>query len=277
MVNTVDDHYANHLGPVYTWMVGDIDAALSRTDVELDALALPSNVGGAAAAVDLGAGFGLHAIPLARRGFTVVAIDTCESLLKELAARGGSLPIRIVNANLLEFRAHIETSVDVVVCMGDTLTHLPNHSCVASLFADVAAILKPGGLFAATFRDYVSRPLQGDGRFILVRGDEQRVLTCYLEYADSTVTVHDLLHQREGGSWRLRVSSYPKLRLAPEWVVESLSSLGLSVRRDAAPGGMIRITARMPGRAAAEEVTPRRSGRHPAAAGGSQLKTLSSY
>jgi len=255
MVKTVDDHYANHLGPVYTWMVGDIDAALSRTDVELDALALPSNVGGAAVAVavDLGAGFGLHAIPLARRGFAVVALDTCEPLLKELAARGGSLPIRSVNANLLDFRAHIEAPVDVIVCMGDTLTHLPNRSCVASLFADVAASLRPGGLFAATFRDYVSTPLQGDGRFILVRGDEQRVLTCYLEYADSTVTVHDLLHQHEGGSWHLRVSSYPKLRLAPQWVVEQLSSLGLTVRRDTAAGGMIRITARMSGQAGAPE------------------------
>jgi hypothetical protein len=27
MVNTVADHYADHLGPIYTWMVGDIDAA----------------------------------------------------------------------------------------------------------------------------------------------------------------------------------------------------------------------------------------------------------
>ena len=73
------------------------------------------------------------------------------------------------------------------------------------------------------------------------------MLTCFLEYSDTTVTVHDLLHQREGGSWRLRASSYPKLRLSPEWAVEQLSSLGLSVRRDTAPGGMIRIAARMPG------------------------------
>jgi hypothetical protein len=68
--------------------------------------------------------------------------------------------------------------------------------------------------------------------------------------------VHDLLHQRQGGSWRLRASSYPKLRLSPEWVVEQLSSLGLSVHREAAPGGMIRITARMPGSADAAGAFP---------------------
>jgi 2-polyprenyl-3-methyl-5-hydroxy-6-metoxy-1,4-benzoquinol methylase len=245
MAKTVDDHYADHLGPVYTWMIGDMDAAFFRSDAELDALPLPSKVGGTA--VDLGAGFGLHALPLARRGFRVIAMDSYDPLLKELESRKGSLPIRTVRADLLAFREHIDEPIDVIVCMGDTLTHLPNFSCVESLFGDVAASLSPGGLFAATFRDYVSAPLQGDARFILVRSDAERILTCFLEYADTTVTVHDLLHQREGGAWRLRASSYPKLRLPPEWVVEHLSSLGLSVRRDTAPGGMIRITARMPG------------------------------
>lgn len=255
MAKTVDDHYANHLGPVYMWMIGDLDAAFSRSDRELDVLPLPSKAG--STAVDLGAGFGLHAIPLARRGFTVVALDSYEPLLKELAARAGSLPIRTLNANLLAFRSHTPEPVDVIACMGDTLTHLATQSCVESLFGDVAASLSPGGLFLATFRDYVSAPLQGDARFILVRSDEQRILTCFLEYQDTTVTVHDLLHRREGAAWRLSASSYPKLRLSPEWVVERLSSVGLSVRRDTVPGGMIRITAAMPGSARAADAEAR--------------------
>jgi 2-polyprenyl-3-methyl-5-hydroxy-6-metoxy-1,4-benzoquinol methylase len=233
-------------------MVGDIDVALSRSAVELDALQLPTKVGGTA--VDLGAGFGLHALPLGRRGFSVIAMDTCDPLLQELEARKESLPIRAVNADLQAFREHVGSPIDVILCMGDTLTHLPSLSGVESLFADVAASLSHGGLFVATFRDYVSPPLQGDARFILVRSDAERILTCFLEYADTTVTVHDLLHQREGGSWRLRVSSYSKLRLSPQWVVERLSSLGLSVVRDAAPGGMIRVTARKPGAPGAAEV-----------------------
>ena len=84
---TMADHYTNLLGPVYTWMVGDVDAALARSDLELDALSLPSQ--GAGTAVDLGAGFGMHAIPLARRGFSVVAIDSYQPLLQELAVAGG--------------------------------------------------------------------------------------------------------------------------------------------------------------------------------------------
>jgi 2-polyprenyl-3-methyl-5-hydroxy-6-metoxy-1,4-benzoquinol methylase len=248
MVNQVADHYADHLGPIYTWMIGDIDAAFSRSSAELDAVPIPHVPGGVA--VDLGAGFGLHAIPLARRGFSVVAIDTYDPLLKDLEARAGTLAIRTVNANMLDFRAHLAAPADVIACMGDTLTHLPERSSAAALFAAVAASLKPGGLFVTTFRDYAGAPLQGEARFILVRSDEQRILTCFLEYAEGSVIVHDLLHQREGGSWRLRVSSYPKLRLSPQWVVDELSAQGLTAVRDTAPGGMIRVTARMPDRQA---------------------------
>jgi SAM-dependent methyltransferase len=243
MVKKVADHYADHLGPIYTWMAGDIDAAFTRSSAELDALPLPSKTGGIA--VDLGAGFGLHAIPLARRGFSVVAIDTYDPLLKDLEARAGLLTVRTVNADLLDFRAHITAPVDVIACMGDTLTHLPDQPSVEALFAAVAGSLTPGGLFVATFRDYVSAPLQGDARFILVRSDEQRILTCFLELGDTAVIVHDLLQVREAGSWRLRVSSYPKLRLSPQWAVEHLNALGLTAVRDTVAGGMIRITARL--------------------------------
>jgi SAM-dependent methyltransferase len=236
----VADHYERHLGPIYTWMIGDIDAAFARSNLELDSLGLPA--GGTA--IDLGAGFGLHALPLARRGFSVIALDSYQPLLDELSSRAGSLPVRAVNANLNAFRELLEGPVDVILCMGDTLTHLPDTASVDSLLADAAASLKDGGIFAATFRDYVAGPLQGDARFILVRSDEQRILTCFLEYADRIVTVHDLLHEREGAQWHLRVSSYPKLRLAPAYVADALSAHGLRVQRQAAQGGMVRVVAR---------------------------------
>ena len=60
---------------------------------------------------------------------------------------------------------------------------------------------------------------------------------------DHQVTVHDLLHEKHDGRWRQTVSSYPKLRLAPEWVGSKLSELGFSVKRDATPSGMVRIVA----------------------------------
>jgi hypothetical protein len=127
--------------------------------------------------------------------------------------------------------------------MGDTLTHLPALSSVGSLLKDVAACLPRGGVFAATFRDYATRTLEGDKRFILVRADADRIMTCFLEYEDHQVIVHDLLNEKEDGRWRQTISSYPKLRLAPEWVASTLSELGFSVKRDTTLSGMVLIIA----------------------------------
>jgi SAM-dependent methyltransferase len=243
MVSPVRDHYEKLLGPVYSWMVGDIDAAIIRADAELEAIGLHTN--GIGIAVDLGAGFGMHSVPLARRGYQVTAVDSYEPLLSELAARAGSLPIRTVNANLLEFKSHVPHPATVILCMGDTLTHLPDAASVEDLFSTAASTLVPGGLFVVTFRDYASAPLEGDGRFILVRSDEDRILTCFLEYGEATVQVHDVLHERDGGQWRLRLSSYPKLRLSPGWVVSTLTSVGFTVRREPGLSGMVRVIAQL--------------------------------
>jgi SAM-dependent methyltransferase len=237
---TSETHYRKHLGPVYSWMLGDLDAAFARGAREIDDLPLPASRG---AALDLGAGLGLHALPLAKRGFEVVAIDNCQVLLDELRSRARGLAIAIHLADLLDFRSFLAKQPQVIVCMGDTLTHLAAVSTVESLLEAAASSLAPGGVFAATFRDYATSELKGEQRFILVRGDDTRILTCILEYQDHQVVVQDLLHEKQHGCWHQAVSSYTKLRLAPEWVVSKLSEQGLEVKCDATASGMVRIVA----------------------------------
>jgi SAM-dependent methyltransferase len=254
------EHYRDHLGPIYSWMVGDAGAAMARNRAELEALGLrPGSTG---LAVDLGAGPGLHALPLAQLGFSVVAVDSCATLNAELRAAAGGLPIRVVEDDLLRFRAHCSGPADAILCMGDTLTHLPALAAVDRLLGEIADALAPGGAFVTSFRDYVAPEATGSARFILVRADPDRILTCFLEYAGATVLVHDLVHERGAAGWRLSVSSYPKLRLDPQAVVARLASAGLLVHRDSGPGGMARIVARRPaGRAGDAAVGPRRAPR----------------
>jgi len=241
-MKTVEAHYQTHLGPVYAWMLGDRQAALTRSSAELEEMTLPSSMN--ATALDLGAGLGLHSLALAKRGFGVIAIDSCRMLLDELRSRVAGLPITVIEADILEFTAHVSSPCDVIVCLGDTLTHLPTLAAVESLLGRVVAALSGGGMFAATFRDYASKTLEGNERFILVRRDENRILTCFLEYGTDHVTVHDVLTQREEGRWIQRVSSYPKLRLSPGWVIAKLEALGLAARLETAPSGMVRVVAR---------------------------------
>jgi hypothetical protein len=127
--------------------------------------------------------------------------------------------------------------------MGDTLTHLPSPAEVERLFDGVARVLAHSGLFVLTFRDMTAE-LTGTDRFIPVRSDTDRILTCFLEYEPEAVRVHDLIHVRRGGEWALHKSSYRKLRLAPSWVCDTLARCGFSIEFHRPAGRMVLISAR---------------------------------
>jgi len=243
-MNDVRDHYDRLLGPVYRWMMGDWEEARARARQDLHDAEIPSGKG---LAVDLGAGNGLYTLTLAEHGYSVVAIDTCQVLLDELKQSAGLHDITTVRDRLETFRQHCQSAPAVVVCMGDTLTHLPSREAVTSLFADIADALAPGGIFVTTFRDYVSPVPEGPARFIPVKSDAERIMTCFLEYAQDTVMVHDILHTRTASGWEMFVSAYPKIRLDPAWAATELERLGLQVCRAPGQHGMERIVAQKSG------------------------------
>ncbi len=238
-------HYDQHLGPIYSWMLGRADKAAEAARDDVRAARIPPGEG--RTAIDLGSGPGFHAIALAEAGYDVLAIDTCGALLDELRTRAPrNLAITCIDDDMLHVRRHCVTPIDVVACMGDTLTHLPSVESVERLFDAVAGILAPGGLFIATFRDYSGRAPEGIDRFIPVRHDDTRILTCMVEYHDTTIDVHDLVHERVDGGWRFRASSYQKVRLSPSWVQSSLTGRGLQATIDIGRNGMIRLIASQP-------------------------------
>lgn len=237
-MTTSQHHYDKHLGPVYAWSVGGFDSALQRGYQELTALtAFPISAG---IAVDLGAGFGMHAIPLARNGYDVLGIDSCGELLNELMSTADKLPIQCVTDDLVNFQQHLTAEPDLILCMGDTLTHLDSTASVEALIGIIAEALRDGGCFVTSFRDYTVA-LKNESRFIPVRSDDNRILTCFLEYSDATVKVSDILHEKREGVWDLSISSYHKLRLSPEWVMKVMEAQGLSVKRSTGLSGMVRL------------------------------------
>ena len=187
----------------------------------------------------------MHAIPLADLGYDVLATDTSDTLLHTLDDHIGTRPIRTIRDDLRAFKRHLDAPAALILCMGDTLTHLPDRDSVRGLFNDIAHTLAEGGTFILTFRDY-STPLTGPARFIPVRSDADRILTCFLEYDEDAVIVHDVLYERDGEQWRQRVSAYRKLRLSPDAVIRALQDNGLHVTKENGPAGMTRLIAKRP-------------------------------
>ena len=129
---SVKEHYDNLLASCYSWMCGGSDLKLKENRAFfLDHGIRPAH---SAAAVDLGAGSGFQAIPLAEAGFKVTAIDVSGELLAQLNKAVGKLPIRTVQDDLLSFTEYSPEKIELIVCMGDTLTHLKALADVKELF-----------------------------------------------------------------------------------------------------------------------------------------------
>lgn len=237
-------HYATLLAPIYRWMLGDFAAAIERSRAELSELGVgPARAG--ARALDLGAGLGLQTIPLVELGYETTAVDGSRALLSELSAACPTA--RVVHADLRAVNEYTRGAYDVVVCMGDTLTQLGSADDARAVLAGAAAHLSPGGRLLLTFRDYSGPPRRGADRFILVRADDERVLTCCLDYDSDRVLVTDVVHERSAGQWTLRASQYEKLRLSPSAVRSELGAEGLAVERCDSTGGRVIIVAHHPG------------------------------
>jgi SAM-dependent methyltransferase len=242
-MSQVQRHYDSLLAAHYSWMNGaePAEKAVEQAKILVD---LGVGKGTKRMAVDLGCGPGYQSLALASLGYeSVLAIDGSRDLLAELDAARADDRIKTVLADLRSFPTMVERgSANVITCMGDTLTHLENKADVLKLYRDAYDALAPGGNLVLTFRD-LSQELVGLDRFLPVRADDHRIMTCVLEYEPESVVVNDLIHVRENSGWTLHKSSYRKLRLSPSEQVAELARIGFSVDHDQAIGRMHAISA----------------------------------
>lgn len=236
-------HYEGFLAQRYLWLSGGMEANLRRFEAffrDNDIVPRKSGI-----AIDLGAGPGYQSIPLARSGFRVLAFDLSKTLLGFLQAEAADLPIEVHNTDMTSFGTVAPGAVELVICMGDTLPHLPRREDVSQLISEIANHLEPGGRCILSFRN-LNHPLTGLDRFIPVRSDENRIFTCFLDYGPERVMVHDLVYERGQEGWSLHKSAYPKLRLDPEIISGMLTKAGLRTQRPLQERGLVILISRKP-------------------------------
>lgn len=230
-ISSVSQHYDDFLAAHYDWMFGvpfEAKVAEQRKLFE-DAGVTPVPFG---CAIDLGCGSGFQSFALSELGYRVLAIDSSERLLRDLAEKVGSQEIETKVGDIRQLSSIAsELSADIIVCMGDTLTHLSLREEVSTLFRSIERALKPSAIVVVTYRDLAATELVGVDRFIPVHSDDNRVMMCFIGYeGPGTVIVHGLVHVRSSdGKWSLHKSCYRKLRLSTEWLRDEMISASLSV------------------------------------------------
>jgi SAM-dependent methyltransferase len=224
---TVKEHYDLHLGNFYSWMAGDFETKRKEFQEFLSSQGiLPRST---KRALDLGAGHGIQSVALADLGFDVTAVDFNEQLLKELDFHTMGMRVNIVRDDIRSVSRFGNLRPELILCWGDTITHLDNKDEISSFTKNICDILGKGGRFLLSFRDY-STELTGDNRFIPVKSNDTRILTCILDYQPEFVMVTDLLHEKSEAGWEQKVSSYRKVRIASGEVLMELERNGMAIR-----------------------------------------------
>lgn len=234
-------HYEDHLADYYAWISGGVDLKIEENrKFFIDHEIKPS---GSGRAFDLGAGCGFQSVPLAELGFRVVAMDLSAKMLVQLKHNARHLPIAPICDDLSNFNRYTGGNVGLVVCMGDTLTHLDTFKNVQTLLSNVFLTLETGGRLVLSFRD-LSRELKELDRFIPVKSNATTIFTCFLEFEKTTVKVHDIIYQKKDARWELKKSVYRKLRISPDWTQKVLQEIGFTVELCEEKNEMINIIAR---------------------------------
>ena len=82
----------------------------------------------------------------------------------------------------------------------------------------------------------------GADRCFLVRRSRSH-LTCCLVYDKTRVEVTDILHERVGADWQMRVGVYHKLRLSIASLTKDLEAAGLAAAHTDEAAGWLTIVA----------------------------------
>jgi SAM-dependent methyltransferase len=224
---TVEEHYEALLAERYTWMMGGPSACHSNAKALLDAAGILAGAGDVA--LDLGAGGGYHARSLAERGFEVVAVDNSAVLLGELGEFCAGFGVTPVQSDLLDDSGYGKrVPFSLILCVGDTITQLRTRADVAQLIDRCAGLLAPDGRLILQFREQPVDLAPQDSTFT-TRSERDRIMECVLHFQPDRVWVTDVVHEWTGQTWRAIRSTYPKLRLATDEILEYARVAGLGL------------------------------------------------
>lgn len=235
MTKTVKEHYDTHLAAFYSWMAGDFETASIKflnylNEKQLGPVA--SKV-----AIDLGCGHGIQSKALAQSGYTVTAIDFNRHLLNELRNNCNGLAVSALEDDLKSIKKYKHKNPELILCWGDTLSHLDSLNDLENFVDDCCDILPSGGKLLLSFREY-PETLHGDKRFIPVKSDENRILTCFLELSPVQLIVTDMLYEKTENGWQQKISSYHKLRLSSPELIEMLENNKMTLLFEDSYNGM---------------------------------------
>ena len=195
--------------------------------------------------LDAACGTGMHAVELARRGYSAAGADLFEGMVararENAAAAGVSVNFRAAGFGGLARAFAAELPFDALLCLGNSLPHLLSREALAEALADFAACLRPGGLLLLQNRNF-DAVMQRRERWMEPQAHQEEgaewVFLRFYDYEpDGLINFNILtLRREEGQGWQQRGRQHapdaPAARRPGAGVGRGGLPLGDRLRRD---------------------------------------------
>jgi len=180
------------------------------SEAECDFIEQEMNIQPDARLLDLMCGYGRHALPLARKGFRVSAIDNAPEYIEEINAKGEGLAIETQVAGLMDM--HLEGQYDAAICMGNSFCFFTRKEAVHILhrhFKEKDWFYVEDYKYLVDSR-YLFQPARVEAEHIIIKETGETEVLQSVDYIFTLSEMEALL--KETGFELLTVYSIPKKR-----------------------------------------------------------------
>jgi SAM-dependent methyltransferase len=211
----------------------------SRLASELPFIGRQLEAMGASRVLDAACGTGMHAIALARRGYTVVGADLSGGMIERARTNASEAGVegQFAVAGFGELYDRVGGDFDAVLCLGNSLPHVPTADGIAVAVTDFARCLTPQGLlliqnrnFDAVMADrnrWMGPQAHQEGPNGAESLREWLFLRFYDFEPDGTLTFNVVTLRREGGGeWSQRVTATRLRPLRQDELVRAAANAG---------------------------------------------------
>lgn len=156
-MNIVQTFY-DDMASQYDKLFLDWHASVQEQAVILDKIFSENGFDKTARILDCACGIGTQSVGLAELGYSVTASDISDGELAEAARRAEKygVKIRFEHADFCALSDVFSEQFDIVIAMDNALPHMLTGEALESAVRSIAGRIRPGGIFAASIRDYDS-------------------------------------------------------------------------------------------------------------------------
>ena len=194
--------FYDHLAQTYDYFI-DWETRIKREDPFFQHLfreRLASSI------LDLGCGTGGHAIHWAELGFNVVGLDSSTEMIEFARRRAEQeeIDIEFQCLSMTDFTTRIQQKFDVIVCLGNTVSHLLDAETLKKMYQQTVASLKESGVavfHALNFRriqEFKRRDFPVKSRVV---DDKEYVFIRFYDFRNDELEFNFVVSARENGEW----------------------------------------------------------------------------